>query len=462
MTRVTLRRGRLRRQEAAFVVADPRFSRLVESVEASAGQLDKVGLENRKWAYHKLKLPSEYRARAALSVRLLDQARDLQGDLMDAVDVEEILVTVEDQGDVFNKVNVSTAIHRIARLATTKMPGVVPVDVNSVISDGRFARLVTMAESTVGEMAIVSVSNVLWALARMHYPAPASLVDALASRAASTMDSAEPRHVSTVMWALAVLGHEPRSKLLAATATIATQRAEAFLAPDIVNALWAHARWHRSVAGGAGAAETVAALSAVALGNLPDFTPYQCANLAWSLAMLDAPLPAGALGRVAERAASDPARLDDTALTHALWAVGVKGTEMDGNSGAFKTLLSEAAARAGERRIGRAGAAGVIWACGRLKATPRPGEADQLLRRVIEKGERGEMELEAQSLVHAVWGVSHMEGVRMSEADRESVLRHARRLTKDGYMSDAHAETMTNAATGAGIDPRAMQQALLA
>ena len=54
-------------------------------------------VENRKWAYHKLMLPSEYRARAALSVRLLDRAKDLQGELMDAVDVEQILLMVEDQ-----------------------------------------------------------------------------------------------------------------------------------------------------------------------------------------------------------------------------------------------------------------------------------------------------------------------------------------------------------------------------
>ena len=38
----------------------------------------KVGLENRKWAYHKLVLPGEYRAKSALSVRLLDRAKDLQ------------------------------------------------------------------------------------------------------------------------------------------------------------------------------------------------------------------------------------------------------------------------------------------------------------------------------------------------------------------------------------------------
>ena len=43
-------------------------------------------------------------------------AKDLQGDLLDATDVETILVAVEDASEIFNKVNVSTAVHRVARL----------------------------------------------------------------------------------------------------------------------------------------------------------------------------------------------------------------------------------------------------------------------------------------------------------------------------------------------------------
>ena len=49
--------------------------------------------------------------------------------------------------------------------------------------------------------------------------------------------------------------------------------------------------------------------------------------------MLEAPLPSPGLGLILDRAAKEPASLDPTALTHTLWAVGVKGTSMDGNSG---------------------------------------------------------------------------------------------------------------------------------
>ena len=151
------------------------------------------------------------------------------------------------------------------------------------------------------------------------------------------------------------------------------------------------------------------ALCRVALRELETFTPYQCANLAWSLAMLEQASPR-ALGAILDRAARD-----------ALWAVGVKGTEMDGNS---ETLLAEAARRAGSKKIGRTGAAGVVWACGRLRVTPRPGEADARCSGACWGRERAARRMSARSsrwraaLVHAVWGVSQMDGVTMSEPHR--------------------------------------------
>ena len=469
---LTSRAGRLRRKEASFVVEDRRFKSLVEFVERNSKKLDRVGLENRKWAYHKLMLPSEYRSRAAHAVRQLDKAKDLQGDLLDATDVEQILVAVEDDFEIFNKVNVSTAVHRVARLATTRMPGVAPVDVGRLKADTRLHKLMALVEEKAPEMAIVSVANSLWAMARLQWAGSGGTVDALARRASRECVGGEPRHLSTVMWALAVLGHEPRSRLLAAVGDRAVEKADRFKAPDIVNMLWAYARWHRTAAGGApGSSSTVDALCRVALRELETFTPYQCANLAWSLAMLEVDLPSPrALGMILDRAAQEPGKLDPTALTHTLWAVGVKGTEMDGNSGSFQTLLAEAARRASTKKIGRTGAAGVVWACGRLRVTPRPGESDALLGRLLGEGvnERGGKDggtrplkpLESQALVHAVWGVSQMDGVTMSEPHRAAALEHAKRLAGGGKMSAAHAEALRASAAGAGLDPRQMEAAL--
>jgi hypothetical protein len=293
----------------------------VSAVEATHGALDRGGLENRKWAYHKLQLSSELRAAAAMSVRALDRAKDLQGDLMDASDVEDVLLAVEELGDVFNKVNCSTALHRVARLCTTPAAAGSPrPDVAAVAHDERFRALLAMVERSAHEMEIVSISNTLWAFARLRLRPSDATVSTLASRAVDQCADAEPRHLSTVMWALAVLGHEPRSRLLAAVGDRAGEVAASFRPPDVVNLLWAYARWHRGCVGGCPGSEgLVASLAPVAVKRALEYTPYQCANLAWSLAMLDAMLPPRVVRVIIDRAASDAEGLDDVALTRTLW-----------------------------------------------------------------------------------------------------------------------------------------------
>ena len=50
----------------------------------------------------------------------------------------------------------------------------------------------------------------------------------------------------------------------------------------------------------------------------------------------------------------------------------------------------------------------------------------------------------------------------MSEEHRASSLAHARRLVAAGRMSEPHAEALLASAAGAGLDPRAMEEALAA
>ena len=289
---LTTRAGRLRRKEAKFVLADARFSVLLDCVETHANKLDKLGLERRKWSYAKLALPSEYRMRAALSVRLLDRAKDLQGDLMDATDAGFILNRVEEQYDVFNKVNASTALHRLARVitqpnfgsnnngkkraaksrtvvntlgvsgATTTASegkeedeeegynsdaegGYRPVSTKKeLLTDPRFQALLEMCETKIPEMSPLGLSNVSWALARLFSDDPTrvkSLLSAISKRSALQMKYADAKCLSTILWALAALGFEPRSRLLASAQRRACEIVVEFRAPDVANALWAYA-----------------------------------------------------------------------------------------------------------------------------------------------------------------------------------------------------------------------------
>ena len=458
---LTSRAGRLRRSEAKQVSADARFARLLEMVEGGVQQLDKVGLEHRRWAYHKMALPSEYRMKAALSIRLLDRAKDLQGDLMDASDVEFILTMVEEQEEVFNKVNASTALHRVARLTTQRLPGQLrpTMERSTLFGDERFQTLMSMVDRMAGEMSMQGVSNVLWALARLDYPADEALLEALAARAGSQAASAEPKNLSTTLWALAVLGHKPRSKLLKSISERALAVAHDFRSPDVVNMLWAYARWARYLPPSDRPTPVVQAMLDQAVSTMQSYTPYQLANLSWSLAMLDCPPAPRVLEYVLQTVASEPSKLDGTALTHVLWAYGVMGSPHNGASSDFSKLLRESGRRAGAGQVGRTGAAGVLWACGRLGVEPDAKDTAFLVDRIYsQKG--SQKTVDPQALVHSVWGVSTFENYSFDEKTKKEVIRNLSELVSAGSIGSVHANALRDSAEDAGISLESLEKVL--
>ena len=545
---LTTRAGRLRRKEAKFVLADARFSVLLDCVETHANKLDKLGLERRKWSYSKLALPSEYRMRAALSVRLLDRAKDLQGDLMDATDAGFILNRVEEQYDVFNKVNASTALHRLARVITqpnfgsnnnnskkraaksrtVKSTTVVntlggsgatttaserkeedeeegndaeggyrPVSTKKeLLVDPRFQALLEMCETKIPEMSPLGLSNVSWALARLFSDDPTrvkSLLSAISKRSALQMKYADAKCLSTILWALAALGFEPRSRLLASAQRRACEIEEEFRAPDVANALWAYAKWARLFSGGVGALkesvdysedESVDEGSSKSYGGdravitsllrqseavMETFSAYQCANICWSSATLNAKLPETYLENLLERIAKESDSLDGVALTHAAWAVGVVGSPVHGESDAFQTLISACADRAAiekttenkdenrRRRVSKAGCAGALWACGRICFEPSPEDCEKLMVRLFD-GESNN--LDAQALAYAVWGISTIEDVELDERRRERVMARLKELVEKENVGPTHAAAFRAAAVGAGLDASALAETL--
>ena len=539
---LTTRAGRLRRKEAKFVLADNRFSVLLDCVETHANKLDKLGLERRKWSYAKLALPSEYRMRAALSVRLLDRAKDLQGDLMDATDAGFILNRVEEQYDIFNKVNASTALHRLARVITqpnfgsntsserkrrvtksrtvksttttvnnlgsndaasaattaeNEEGGYRPVSTKKeLLADPRFQALLEMCEAKIPEMSPLGLSNVSWALARLFSDNPTrvkSLLSAISKRSALQMKYADAKCLSTILWALAALGFEPRSRLLASAQRRACEIEEEFRAPDVANALWAYAKWARLFSGGVGALkesvdysedESVDEGSSKSYGGdravitsllrqseavMETFSAYQCANICWSSATLNAKLPETYLENLLERIAKESDSLDGVALTHAAWAVGVVGSPVHGESDAFQTLISACADRAAiekttenkdenrRRRVSKAGCAGALWACGRICFEPSPEDCEKLMVRLFD-GESNN--LDAQALAYAVWGISTIEDVELDERRRERVMARLKELVEKENVGPTHAAAFRAAAVGAGLDASALAETL--
>ena len=90
--------------------------------------------------------------------------------------------------------------------------------------------------------------------------------------------------------------------------------------------LWAYARWARYLPPSDRPMPVVQAMFAPSGEHDAKLHADQLANLSWSLAMLDCPPAPKVLEYILQTVASDPSKLDGTALTHVLWAFGVMGT----------------------------------------------------------------------------------------------------------------------------------------
>ena len=271
--------------------------------------------------------------------------------------------------------------------------------------------------------------------------------------------SAEPKNLSTTLWALAVLGHKPRSKLLKSISERALAVAHDFRSPDVVNMLWAYARWVRYLPPSDRPTPVVQAMLDQAVSTMQSYTPYQLANLSWSLAMLDCPPAPRVLEYVLQTVASEPSKLDGTALTHVLWAYGVMGSPHNGASSDFSKLLRESGRRAGASQVGRTGAAGVLWACGRLGVEPDAKDTAFLVDRIYsQKG--SQKTVDPQALVHSVWGVSTFENYSFDEKTKKEVIRNLSELVSAGSIGSVHANALRDSAEDAGISLESLEKVL--
>ena len=199
------------------------------------------------------------------------------------------------------------------------------------------------------------------------------------------------------------------------------------------------------------------------------FSAYQCANVCWSSATLNAKLPKGYLEKLLHRVAAESGTLDGVALTHAAWAVGVVGSPIHGESEAFQTLISACADRAvieksnenkdenRRRRVSKAGCAGLLWACGRICFEPNPEDVENFMVRLFD-GESNN--LDAQALAYAVWGISTIEDVKLNEKRKKRVMTRLEQLVKRKDFGATHATAFRAAANGSGLNATEIEELL--
>ena len=72
----------------------------------------------------------------------------------------------------------------------------------------------------------------------------------------------------------------------------------------------------------------------------------------------------------------------------------------------------------------------------------------------------GEKPLEAQALVHTVWGVAHMDGYTLGKKHAGVVLTQVQFLADQGKVVAPHAAALRTAAADAGLEEAAVEAAL--
>jgi hypothetical protein len=182
--------------------------------------------------------------------------------------------------------------------ATLRWPG----------ADALVAAVARASDDRLDEFAPQGLSNLLWACASCGVHPGDALCDVIARRVAAAPDTFKAQELSTAAWAWAQLRHHPGRRALAALDAQLAARLPEFAPQAISNVLWAAAilqhRPEKALAaiGDAFAAPPAAAATSsprdarseadeatAALAALPQgFCTQDLANLAWSLALLDA------------------------------------------------------------------------------------------------------------------------------------------------------------------------------
>jgi hypothetical protein len=134
------------------------------------------------------------------------------------------------------------------------------------------------------------------------------------------------------------------------------------------------------------------------------------------------------------------------------------GSPYHGASSDFAKLLREVGRRAGNGQVGRTGAAGVLWACGRLGVEPDAQDTARLVDRIY--GQKRSKPVDPQALVHSVWGVSTFEKYTFDDKTKKEVVSVVGELVASGSVGVVHATALRDSAEDAGLSLRALDSVL--
>jgi len=183
---------------------------------------------------------------------------------------QEVLETVERDGDLFDFRNTSTAVHRVARYGAEES--------QLVLAHPVFPRLLLLLRAKCKDLTARSLSDAAWGLAKLQCR-DEEVFRRISQRAQRILPELDPQGLALTAWAFATIGRQD-DELFTALAGAAQSRMRDFGPQNIANFVWATATL------GFRCDPLHADIVAAALDGMDDFSAQNLAMVNWALAKL--------------------------------------------------------------------------------------------------------------------------------------------------------------------------------
>ena len=318
----------------------------------------------------------------------MEKAKRLNYRLKDAKDYKGILRQVELNLDVFNEVNIATALHRLAKIARDSN------EKSKIMRDPRLGQLEQKARENMRLFTPQQLSNSAWACATLSYNSM-PLLRSIESQALLKLDKFNSQDLTNTIWAYAKLGYKPK-QLMAGIAREALSKLYDFNPQGLANTLWAFATLNHY---GDQYSDLLTGIATEAMTKIQNFNPQNLANSSWAYARLNYHPGDLLLEKIANAAVAKVEFFKPQELANLIWAMAKLNYRCE-------TLLTSVS-YAAERRLHQynpQNLANTCWAYAILDFHPGP-----LLTKIIYQAGRCISDFSQQGLSNTVWALAKLQ-----------------------------------------------------
>ncbi|QDZ22187.1 hypothetical protein A3770_07p47050 [Chloropicon primus] len=318
----------------------------------------------------------------------IEKAKRLNYKLKEARDWKGILRQVELNLDIFNEVNIATALHRLAKIARDSN------EKSKILRDPRLASLESKAQENMKLFTPQQLSNSAWACATLSYNSM-PLLRGIEAQALVKLEKFNSQDLTNTIWAYAKLGYKPK-QLMSGIAEEALHKLYDFNPQGLANTLWAFATLNHY---GTQYSELLTGIASEAMKKIHNFNPQNLANSCWAYARLSYHPGDLLLEKIASAVVAKVDLFKPQELANLIWAMAKLNYRCED--------LLYSVSLAAERRLHQynpQNLANTCWAYAILDYHPGP-----LMAKIIYQAGRCITDFSQQGLSNTVWALAKLQ-----------------------------------------------------